>query len=593
MSKASAEADEVAAGVDEVEDAQENQPLRTLSYDGTLDDVEDFALRYGLEDELETLQKAAGLLRRDLDDQTIPGISPTELDALHLETTHKWRQPWTLYFTIFVCSLGAVEQGWAQTGMNGANLYLPAAMGIGSKSTHDAFILGLLNCGLYLANACWGSWLSEPANRRLGRRGAVAVANAFCLVGNLGSGISSSWPVLLLFRLVLGTGLGLNASTVSILAAESAPPYIRGGLATSWQMFTAFGILIGFLANVAFYHLGPNVIWRYQLAAPLTPTVPLLLLVYLCPESPAWHFRRDHYRQGFASLITLRNTKLQAAREMYSAYLARKTDRDRRTSSEQGFARKLHSLFTVPRNRHALYASYTVMLSQQICGINIIAFYSSTIFSSSEFSALAALWASVVFGFVNFVGAFPAIWTMDTFGRRRLLLWTLPAMALTMALTGLSFTLPKGTAQFVILAGLIYLFCALYSPGMGPVPVAYSAEVYPSRVREVGMSFAISTASTWATVLSLTFPALLKGIGEVRTFELYAVLNAVAWCLCWAFVREVKEVGLEEMDVVFESSAGTFVRQMWQDGMWSRRSDREIGKGWVEVGQDDADTRDL
>ena len=155
-----------------------------------------------------------------------------------------------------------------------------------------------------------------------------------------------------------------------------------------------------------------------------------------------------------------------------------------------------------------------------------------------------------------------------------------------MALAGLSFTLPKGTPQFVLLAGLIYLFCALYSPGMGPVPVAYSAEVYPLHVREVGMSFAISTASTWATILSLTFPALLNGIGEVSTFELYAVLHVVAWCLCWTFVREVKGIGLEEMDAVFESSPATFVRERWEEGLWSRRRRRKLGEGWVAVGQD-------
>lgn len=220
--------------VGDTADQDEDQPLRPLSHDGVDDfgEVEDFAHRYGLEDDLETFHKAAALLQKPHDEDAVSAISSAQQAALHLESMHKWRQPWTLYFVISVCSLGAVEQGWAQTGMNGANLFLPKAMGIDSKSTHDAFILGLLNCGLYLANACWGSWLSEPVNRRLGRRGAVAVANVFCLLGNLGSGMSGSWPIVLLFRLVLGTGLGLNASTVSILAAESAPSYIRGGLAT-------------------------------------------------------------------------------------------------------------------------------------------------------------------------------------------------------------------------------------------------------------------------------------------------------------------------------------------------------------------------
>lgn len=104
------------------------------------------------------------------------------------------------------------------------------------------------------------------------------------------------------------------------------------------------------------------------------------------------------------------------------------------------------------------------------------------------------------------------------------------------------------------------------------------------------MSMAISTASMWATVLSLTFPALVRGVGQMGTFGLYAVGNVVAWVLCWAFVREVKGVGLEEMDAMFESAAWVFVRERWEQGVCGERGRRkEVGKGWVEVRQEDAD----
>lgn len=361
--------------------------------------------------------------------------------------------------------------------------------------------------------------------------------------------------------------------------------YVEQDLLTNAQ--TALGIFIGFAANVAFYNLSADLTWRSQLAAPLLPTVPLLILIYLCPESPAWYIKHHCYDLAFKSLARLRNIRLQAASELYSIFLSSRSSS--KPGHEKSYFRKLLSLFTIPRNRHALYASYTVMLTQQLCGINIISFYSSTIFSSSGFSPLAALWASVIFGLVNFLGALPAIWTMDSFGRRGLLLWTLPPMAVTMLLTGFSYNLPKGTAQFSLLAGLIYLFCLLYSPGVGPVPCAYSAEVYPLDVREIGMSFAISTTTLWATVLSLTFPTLLDILGEQGSFELYAVLNVVAWVLCWAFVRETKGIRLEEMDAVFESSAVQFVEEKWREGVarWNGRSRK--GRGWQPVAQEDSE----
>lgn len=203
----------------------------------------------------------------------------------------------------------------------------------------------------------------------------------------------------------------------------------------------------------------------------------------------------NRYEHAFHSLCKLRNTELQAAKEVYSAFLQQRA-RSKLPATEASLPTKILELFTIPRIRRATTAAYVVQLSQQLCGINIIAFYSSTvcvslwlqiraaagvsrdtdanrafvlqIFSNAGFSTFGALLASCIFGFINCLGAFPAIWTMDSWGRRSLLLLTLPLMAITMLATGLSFRIPsESPAQLGLLATLIYLFCALYSPGMG------------------------------------------------------------------------------------------------------------------------------
>lgn len=218
-------------------------------------------------------------------------------------------------------------------------------------------------------------------------------------------------------------------------------------------------------------------------------------------------------------------------------------------------------LLSVPRIRRALVASYVVMLSQQLCGINIISFYSSTIFSDAGFSDFGALLASCIFGFINFLGAFPAVWAMDTLGRRSLLLLTLPLMAITMLATGLSFNIPTSSpAHFALLATLIYLFCALYSPGMGPVPNAYSAEVFPLSHREIGMASAVATANFWATILSLTFPRILTALKSQGAFSLYAGLNVVAVVLIFLFLPETRLKTLDELDDVFSIPTRTFIK---------------------------------
>jgi len=105
--------------------------------------------------------------------------------------------------------------------------------------------------------------------------------------------------------------------------------------------------------------------------------------------------------------------------------------------------------------------------------------------------------ASFGFGLVNFVFAWPAIWTIDTFGRRSLLLFTFPQMAWSLLATGLCFLIPESSpAHLGLIAMFIYIFAAFYSPGEGPVPFTYSAECFPLTHREVGMVRALVTRLT-------------------------------------------------------------------------------------------------
>lgn len=92
--------------------------------------------------------------------------------------------------------------------------------------------------------------------------------------------------------------------------------------------------------------------------------------------------------------------------------------------------------------------------------VNIIAFYSSTVFAKAGASNKEALYASFGFGLVNFLFAFPAVWTIDTFGRRSLLLFTFPQMTWTLLAAGLCYLIPENlTAHLALMALFIYLVC--------------------------------------------------------------------------------------------------------------------------------------
>lgn len=185
--------------------------------------------------------------------------------------------------------------------------------------------------------------------------------------------------------------------------------------------------------------------------------------------------------------------------------------------------------------------------------VNIIAFYSSTIFVEAGSSQKAALLASFGFGLVNFVFAWPAVRTIDTYGRRTLLLFTFPQMAWTLLAAGFSFYIPNShkEAHLGIIALFIFLFAAFYSPGEGPVPFTYSAEVFPLSHREVGMSWAVATCLFWAAVLSVTFPRMLAVLTPQGAFGFYAGLNVLAFIMIFLWVPETKQRTLEELDYIF------------------------------------------
>lgn len=171
-------------------------------------------------------------------------------------------------------------------------------------------------------------------------------------------------------------------------------------------------------------------------------------------------------------------------------------------------------------------ASGLVMLMQQFCGVNVIAYYSSQVFVEGGFSRKNALLTTMGTGIVNWLFAIPALYMIDTFGRRNLLIVTFPLMSVFLLITGFGFYLPDGPGKLGMVATGIYLFMVVYSPGEGPVPFTYSAEAFPLYIRDFGMSYA--TAITWCFnfVPAITFPLLLAAFKPQGAFGWVRQLNS-------------------------------------------------------------------
>ncbi|KAL7271887.1 hypothetical protein RUND412_005329 [Rhizina undulata] len=498
----------------------------------------------------EEFKKGALLAQNSAAFENLPLLTDEDKNIIRREFTHKWSHPMSLYHLVIMCSVAAAVQGMDETVINGANLFFLKQFGIENRE----WIAGLVNSAPYLCCFTMGCWLTYPLNKTFGRRNTIFITCLISFLTCIWQGLTNSWWHLFIARFFLGFGIGPKSSTVPVYAAECSPPAIRGALVMMWQMWTAFGIMLGYVADVAFYKVPdpPHITglnWRLMISSACFPALLVCLQVYFCPESPRYEMLNGNHSRAFDSLARLRWTKVQAARDLFYMHTLLEAEKH----IERGKS-KFVEMFTVPRNRRALVASEIVMFMQQFCGVNVIAYYSTVIFSESGFSNIEALLASLGFGIINFLFAVPAVYTIDTFGRRNLLLTTFPLMSIFLLFTGFSFWIEDNRTRVACVALGIYLFGIVYSPGEGPVPLTYSAEAYPLYVRDVGMS--ISTATLWGFnwLLSMTWLPLVRALKPQGAFGYYAGWNIVGFVLVLLFLPETKGKTLEELDVVFSVS---------------------------------------
>lgn len=335
----------------------------------------------------------------------------------------KWRLPWPLWRLVILCALGALVQGWDESAVNSAQLFYQPAFKIyiGGEGhsipphgiTPQPWIVGLINSAPYLC-CVFSCWLTQPMNAIVGRRGTIFVACIFSAAFALAQAFSQSWEVLFIFRFLMGLGIGPKSATIPIYAAESAPENVRGGLVMMWQVFTAFGIMLGYLAGVVFGGITPgldsrnsdgsilcptptpsspisillavrcSLNWRLIIGSPMIAPVVLAMYIYTQPESPRWLIAKghkyklkgsmkeasSHYKSAWNALAILRDTEVQAARDMFLLYylLEREQEvvgQDRKDKNTKWYQQGVLELFTVRRNWNAFRASLICMFAQQ------------------------------------------------------------------------------------------------------------------------------------------------------------------------------------------------------------------------------------
>ncbi|KAK5080924.1 hypothetical protein LTR05_008240 [Lithohypha guttulata] len=547
--------------------------------------------------------KAAAVARDPPNFETVDDLNPVEKAALKREKQTKiWRLPKPLRVTVVLLCLSAFVQGWAESIANVANLTWPAYFKLDiENSASDRLIFAGVNSVTWFAAAILGCGLADPLQGWapwLGRRGMIVFATCLCIVGAIGSATCRTWQSLMGFRVIFGAGLGAKACVTPLFAAEISPSHLRGAIVMSWQLFVALGIACGFASSLIVFEVGPKEdAWRWQTASIIFPLISLLTLTTTCPESPRYLLKHGKYPEAYKAFCELHETPLQAARDMIyinaqiqveTTLLPKRSSTEGRRRSSQGavqfvlqdqiqhlsYGTRLAQSFLDKRTRRAQQAASIVMLCQQLCGVNVVIFYSSNIlaFKQLNLDGNVPYLLNLGVGLANFLFTFPAYWFIDSKGRRFLLLTTYPFMALTMLAAALSWRHPDEAVRAGLVITFIFLFVMAYSIGQGPVAFTYASEVFPLVYREIAFSFSVFVNLAGLGLLSLAVPFIqVPGSIEntsypnAQTILLagFAVLNVIAGILCFLFVPEtagtvispkqgkINSMSLEELNYIF------------------------------------------
>ena len=434
-----------------------------------------------------------------------------------------------VYVVASIAALGELLFGYDTGIISGALLFIGQDFEL--NPLLEGFIVGSL-----LLGAMVGAGISGALSDRLGRRTIILVAAVVFAVGAIGAGLAPSVAVLVVFRFVLGLGVGTASALVPAYISESAPTDVRGSLSSLFQLAITVGILVAYLVNAAF---APASIWRWPLALAVIPAVVLFVGMYFMPETPRWLVSKGREEQARR---VLGRTRVEEEVE--------DEIRDIRQVERQERGQVGYGELLAPWVRPALVAGIGLAVFQQLVGINTVIYYAPTIISSTGLANVASILATVGIGVVNVLMTVVAILVIDRVGRKPLLLVGLAGMIVSLGIIGAAFLLPalSGIASWVTLAGLM-LYVAAFAVSFGPLLWVMLPEIFPLRARGAGAG--VSALTNWGAnfVVAQAFLPLVALVGETAVFWILAGLCVVAALFIHFLVPETRGRSLEAIEI--------------------------------------------
>jgi SP family sugar porter-like MFS transporter len=417
-----------------------------------------------------------------------------------------------LYFICAVSAMGGLLFGYDWVVIGGAKPFYELYFGISDSPLLQgvAMTTALIGC---LA----GAMVAGAAADKYGRKPLLMVSAVLFTVSAVGTGLFNDFTLFNIARFIGGVGIGVASALAPMYIAEVSPTEIRGRMVSLNQMTIVLGILAAQIVNMLLardtsvaaeqaWNLEWG--WRWMFWAETLPAALFLMMSFFIPESPVF--------------LKLRNEGNEEMR------------------NEAG----LRELF---QNKYCriLLLGLVIAVFQQWCGTNVIFNYAQEIFVGAGFDVDGMFINIVITGIANVVFTIVALYTIEKWGRRTLILLGAGGLGLIYLILGTCYFFEvKG---FVMVA-LVVAAISTYAMTLAPVTWTLLAEIFPNRVR--GIAMATCTFALWVGCCTLTFsfPSMNAALGSSGSFWIYSAICCCAFVFLWRRCPETKGKSLLQLE---------------------------------------------
>jgi len=442
-----------------------------------------------------------------------------------------------------ISAMGGLLFGYDFVVIGGAKPFYERFFEITSSANQQAWAMSSALIGCVL-----GAIISGFVSDRYGRKKTLLSCAFLFVVTSLGTGLAGNFDIFICFRIFGGIGIGLASAISPMYIAEVTPSNFRGRFVSLNQMTIVIGILLAQIVNLLIAEKVPvgasdqfiaaswngQMGWRWMFWACGIPAILFFLFAFFIPESPRWLMKVGKPEAALPVLEKIGGNQY-ADREMINI----KASFDD-VSEKVNFKALLNPVYFP-----ILIIGVVLAVFQQWCGINTVFNYAEEIFTAAGYGVSDTLFNIVVTGSVNLIFTFVAMFSVDKWGRKKLMVFGSIGLTLNFLLLGSAFFFQlKGIAVLTLVVTAI----AIYAMSLAPIVWVILSEIFPNRIR--GAAMALATFSLWTAcfVLTYTFPLLNKSLGAAGTFWVYSGVCLLGFIFIMIKLPETKGKSLEEIE---------------------------------------------